>query len=258
MRILPVITFIATACLSFAQQTNTGKVIGKLGQTIDEVAIRASATSKAKVYYKSKKFQYLVINPYKEGWLKVLLQNGRNGYVEADKVARLPYDVRAKGTPDANLPTVASTSRGSTTSRTVANNFSRSGSNAGAKGQMLEYSFQFIGTPYKWGGNSLENGIDCSGFVKNLFGKIGVDLPRTARQQALVGQVVERLEDLQPGDRLYFWDAKRGYIGHTGIFLQFRDDHAFFIHSSSGHKGINTDDLALPRWRRILVAARRD
>lgn len=251
MRILPLVFLTFSACLSFAQ-TATGKVIGKLGQTIDDVAIRASANSKAKVYYKSPKYQYLVINPSKEGWLKVLLQNGRSGYVEADKVARLPYDVRVKDKPDTNTPTVSSGSRN------VTQSFSRSGSNSGAKGQMLEYSFNFIGTPYKWGGNDLENGIDCSGFVKKLFGKIGVDLPRTARQQALVGQVIDRFEDLQPGDRLYFWDAKRGYIGHTGIFLNFRENHAFFIHSSSGHKGVNTDDLALPRWRRILVAARRD
>ena len=252
MRAFLFISALFASCFVSAQ-TTTGKVIGKLGQTIDDVSIRSAASSKARVYYKSKKFQYLVINSYKEGWLKVLLQNGRNGYVEEDKVARLPYDVRVKNQPDAQNPTVASNS-----SRNVASTFSRSGANAGAKGQMLEYSFNFIGTPYKWGGTDLNRGIDCSGFVQKMLGKIGVDLPRTAREQALVGHVVERLEDLQPGDRLYFWDAKRGYIGHTGIFLNFRENHAWFIHSSSGHKGINTDDLALPRWRKILVAARRD
>lgn len=251
MRFLVLTLSLAMASLAMTQ-TPSGKVIGKLGQTIEDVAIRSAATSKAKVYYRSKKYQYLVINStQKQGWLAVLLQNGRQGYVEADKVARLPYDVRVNQKPETDTATVAMNS-----SRTAGSTMSRGGTTA--KRQMLEYSFNFIGTPYKWGGNDLQRGIDCSGFVKKLFGQIGVDLPRTARQQALVGQPIERLEDLQPGDRLYFWDAKRGYIGHTGIFLGFRDDHAFFIHSSSGHKGVNTDDLALTRWRKILVAARRD
>lgn len=240
------------AMAPFTPAANEGKVIGKLGQTISEAPIRASVSSRAKVYYTAKKFQYLVINPSKhQGWLTVLLQNGRSGFIEAEKVARLPYDVRVSAKPDPQAPTVASG-----TERPGTSNLSRGGSPA--KQQMLEYSFNFIGTPYKWGGNDLERGIDCSGFVQKLFGKIGVGLPRTAAEQAHVGIPIERLEYLQPGDRLYFWDSKRGKVGHTGIFLGFRDDHAFFIHSSSGRKGVQTDDLALPKWRRILVAARRD
>lgn len=243
------LALVASLC---SAQTATGRVIGKLGQTIDEAPIRSSMSSKSRVYYKTKKFQYLVINPSKsDGWLTVLLQNGRNGYIEADKVARLPYDVKVKDTPDSRNPTVGSNSRGGLS------NLSR-GASSEAKQQMLEYSFNFIGTPYKWGGDDLKNGIDCSGFVKKLFGKIGVDLPRTASEQALVGIPVTRFEDLQPGDRLYFWENKRGKIGHTGIFLGFRDDHAFFIHSSSGRHGVDTSDLAQPNWRKILVAARRD
>lgn len=251
MRFLLTALTLSAACTALCQ-TTSGKVIGKLGQAIEDVAIRSTASPKARVYYKTKKFQYLVINSSKkEGWLSVLLQNGRSGFVEADKVARLPYDVRVKSKPDSESPTVAMNSRN------AGSMVSRSGGSA-VKQQMLDYSFNFIGTPYKWGGNDLQRGIDCSGFVKKLFGKIGVDLPRTARQQALVGIPIERLEDLQAGDRLYFWDAKRGYIGHTGIFLGFRENRAFFIHSSSGKKGVDTDDLALPKWRKILVAARRD
>lgn len=239
---------------AFSQaQANAGRVIGKLGQTIDEAPIRSAATSKSRVYYKTKKFQYIVINATKhEGWLSVLLQNGRTGFIEADKVARLPYDISVKAQPDNVSPSVAANSR------TGASTNSRSGAGTGAKQQMLEYSFNFIGTRYVWGGTSLENGIDCSAFVQKLFGKIGVNLPRVASDQAMVGRPVERLEDLQPGDRLYFWENKRGKIGHTGIFLGFRENHAFFIHSSSGRHGVQTDDLAQEKWRRILVAARRD
>jgi len=68
-----------------------------------------------------------------------------------------------------------------------------------------------------------------------------------------VGTPVTRLEDLQPGDRLYFWDAKRGMIGHTGIYL----GGGYFVHSSRGHGGVNTDYLGQKKWLNILVAARR-
>lgn len=246
---ISILLFVSSLC----HAETKGQVIGKLGQTIDEAPIRASMSSKSRVYYTTKKFQYIVINAAKsETWLKVLLANGRSGYIEAEKVARLPYDVRVKSQPDASGPTVASN-----TDRPGMSNLSRGTTNT-VKQQMLDYSFNFIGTPYKWGGDDLKNGIDCSGFVKKLFGKIGVDLPRTASEQALVGIPIERFEDLQPGDRLYFWENKRAKIGHTGIFLSFRDDHAFFIHSSSGRHGVQTDDLAQAKWRKILVAARRD
>lgn len=228
-----------------------GIVIGKLGQALEETAIRATPDTKAKSYYTTSKFQYLVINPTKwEKWLAVVLQNGKTGYVLSEKVARLPYDVRQA------TPAPAPRTAGSATSRSGAR-VAVSGSDS--KSQMLQMSFQYVGTPYRWGGNSLTGGIDCSGFVQQLFGKIGVSLPRTAAEQALVGQPVERLEELLPGDRLYFWDAKRGKIGHTGIFLGFQPDGgAFFIHSSTNNKGVDTDDLRFGRWRDILVAVRRD
>lgn len=255
VRSLACLTFALSVCpAAWAQEAvaegtqSQGKVIGKLGQALEETAIRSAPGSKAKVYYTAKAYQYLVIKPTKhEKWLAVLLQNGRDGYILAEKVARLPYDVRASEP--------AARAAGSATSRAG----SRAVQGEGAKAEMLRLSFQYVGTPYRWGGNSLTNGIDCSGFVQQLFGKIGVDLPRTAAEQALVGTPVERLEDLRAGDRLYFWDAKRGKIGHTGIFLgYYADGGAYFIHSSTNNRGVDTDDLRAGKWRQILVAARRD
>jgi cell wall-associated NlpC family hydrolase len=228
-----------------AHAADEGRVIGKLGQAVETAPIRATTSPRSRVYSTAKKFQYLVIQSSdKPGWLRVVLQNGRLGYIHAEAVARLPYDVRVKDTKPA---------------RTGGSLASRGTGGSGLVGNMLNYSFRYIGTPYKWGGESLTSGIDCSAFVQKLFGKIGVDLPRTAAEQALVGTPVERFEHLQPGDRLYFWEERRKKIGHTGIFLGFtQDGRAHFIHSSSGRKGVQTDDLTKPNWRRILVAARRD
>lgn len=229
------------------QDPNT-KTIGKLGQATSETNIYSSMSTSAKVLWKLKSFQYLVVNPTKyDKWTAVLLSNGKTGYVLTEKVAELPYDVQVP-------KNYSVSSRGATPSRSTG----RATGNPTDKQSMLEYSYKYIGTPYVWGGNSLTNGIDCSGFVQQLFGKIGESLPRTAAEQAKVGQAVGRLEDLRPGDRLYFWDNKRGKIGHTGIFLGFfADGGAYFIHSSTTNKGVATDDLREKKWLNMLVAARR-
>lgn len=209
--------------------------LGKLGQATEATKIYRTASTRSTVYYNVKPFEYLVINSYeKEGWLKVLLRNGKHGFIPDDKIARLPYNVTIpKKTKGTGLPT-------------------------GDAKSVLAMSYKYMGTPYKWGGNDLKSGIDCSGFVKELFAQIGVDLPRTAAEQYKVGKAVARIEDLKPGDRLYFWEEKRGLIGHTGIFMGFTaEGGAFFIHSSKGNKGVATDDLREPKWRKLLVAARR-
>lgn len=226
--------------------------IGRLGQSVAETKIYSNMSTKATVLWKLKSYQYLVINDAKyDKWLAVLLQNGKTGYIMKEAVAELPYmveipkDYKFGGTSRSNP-----TSRSGATGRPI--------SNPRDKQEMLEYSYKFIGTKYVWGGNSLTGGIDCSGFVKELFEKIDINLPRTAAEQAKVGQPVTRLEDLQPGDRLYFWDKKRGKIGHTGIFLgYFKDGGAYFIHSSTNNKGVATDDLRNKHWTDMLVGARR-
>ncbi|MFM9872186.1 MAG: C40 family peptidase [Fimbriimonadaceae bacterium] len=259
-KIACLVAVMCVATVSMAQaQANEGNApknpdmieIGRLGQSIAETKIYSNMSTKASVLWKLKSYQYLVINDAKyDKWLAVLLQNGKTGYIMKEAVAELPYMVeipkdykfgRTKQTP---------TSRGGSTGRAI--------SNPKDKQEMLEYSYKFIGTRYVWGGNSLTGGIDCSGFVKELFEKIDINLPRTAAEQAKVGQKVERLEDLQPGDRLYFWDKKRGKIGHTGIFLgYFKDGGAYFIHSSTNNKGVATDDLRNKHWTDMLVGARR-
>jgi cell wall-associated NlpC family hydrolase len=226
----------ALAAPGFAFSQEQGRVaLGKLGQAIEPAKIHQSASAKSKVYYTTKEFEYLVINPYEDtAWVKVLLTNGKHGFIAADSVAKLPYTVTAP----------KQQSRGTTASRDMS--------------KAVEISFEYMGAPYKFGGTNAASGIDCSAFVQDVFEKIGVDLPRTAAEQYKVGTPVTRLEDLQAGDRLYFWDKKRNLIGHTGMFIGWREDGgAYFIHSSSNNKGVATDDLRNTKWRNLLVAARR-
>jgi hypothetical protein len=205
------------------------RVLGKLGQTTVRASIYSSMSASSRVYYQAKPYEYLVLQETaRKPWFRVLMSNGMYGYVHSASVAKLPYLVTTEVSRGSEL--VAS--RGASVARNALN---------------------YIGTPYVWGGNDPTSGIDCSGFVKNLYGQIGVHLPRTAAEQALVGQPVRDLKDLIPGDRLYFWEAKRGRIGHTGIYL----GKGYFVHSSRGHNGVATDYLGSQKWLRILVAARR-
>lgn len=216
------------------------RVLGKLGQTVKETRIYSSASSRSRIYYKVRPYEYLVIKPSRSAkYWSVLLQDGRWGYATKANVAELPYECTTGGTttPTKSAGASGPVSRGTTTSRAEAAN----------------YGLRFTGTPYKWGGNDPNRGIDCSGFVQHIYGTIGINLPRTASEQAKVGQKITRLEHLQPGDRLYFWEKKRNKIGHTGVYL----GNGYFVHSSSGKGGVSTDYLGDPKWLKILVDARR-
>jgi cell wall-associated NlpC family hydrolase len=235
-QVLAVLTLVSSAALSGASETAT--LLGKLGQATSRSQIHASPNSRSRVYYTVEPYEYLVVAPAKErGWAKVLMVNGIYAYVPSKNVAQLPYNIVSKSGQ-------TYTAREGT-GRIVGNQTSR--------GAVADHALNFQGTKYVWGGNDLQNGIDCSGFVKQLYGGIGVSLPRTAAEQAMVGQPVKKLEDLKKGDRLYFWDKKRGKVGHTGIYL----GNGYFVHSSSGKGGVTTDYLGAAKWRNILVAARR-
>lgn len=236
-----------TAALIAAGSAHAEKIVlGKLGQAIERTPIYSRPSTRSHVYYRTGKYQYLVINTASNAaYTKVLMNNGATGYVATDAIAKLPYSVTADTAPARSYNSKSSragslrwtlTSMGSPTTRA----------------EIAQDATMFAGAPYKFGGNNPLTGIDCSAFVKMLYGKIGVDLPRTAAQQVNVGTPVLRLEDLQSGDRLYFWSSKRGMIGHTGIYL----GNGYFVHSSSNNHGVATDYLS-EKWRRILIAARR-
>lgn len=80
---------------------------------------------------------------------------------------------------------------------------------------VISYAEQFVGNPYVWGGTSLTDGADCSGFVQTVYGNFGVDLPRTSREQALVGRRLA-LEEAEPGDLIFY--ERDGEIYHVVIY----------------------------------------
>lgn len=114
-------------------------------------------------------------------------------------------------------------------SQEFANQPSRAGGSVLA-GQILQTAEQHVGTPYRYGGAS-PGGFDCSGFVMYIFSQYGIDLPRTASDQASVGIHIDK-KDLKPGDLVFFNCGGSG-INHAGIY----SGNGYFIHSSSPRSG---------------------
>ena len=102
----------------------------------------------------------------------------------------------------------------------------------GTPGQaVIDYACQFIGNPYVWGGTSLTNGADCSGFVQSVYANFGYSLPRTCTPQLNYGYSVS-FDELQPGDLIGY--AYGGEIGHIAIY----SGNGNIVHASDYSTGI--------------------
>ena len=101
-----------------------------------------------------------------------------------------------------------------------------SASDASLGQQIVDYAVQFVGNPYVWGGTSLTNGCDCSGFVQSVFAHFGINLSRTTYTQQYEGKEVS-YADIQPGDVIY-------YSGHTAIYM----GNNQIVHAANSRDGI--------------------
>jgi cell wall-associated NlpC family hydrolase len=107
------------------------------------------------------------------------------------------------------------------------------------KENLLNIAEPYLNTAYLWGGKSIF-GIDCSGFVQQVYKMLGIVLPRDAYQQATVGESVGFLEEVQLGDLAYFDNAERR-ITHVGIML---NSHQI-IHASGKVRIDNIDNMGI-------------
>ena len=110
----------------------------------------------------------------------------------------------------------------------------------------------FLGVPYRRGGNTVESGFDCSGFVRAMYEKtIGLVLPRRANEQAAATQTIDK-KDLQPGDLVFFNTMKHAF-SHVGIYI----GEGKFIHSPKPGAQVRVEDMGQSYWQRRFDGARR-
>lgn len=114
------------------------------------------------------------------------------------------------------------------------------------------YALSLTETPYRWGGNSLESGFDCSGFVGHVYRtSLKIDLPRTSNELSRVGQPMEKWK-LRPGDLVFFNTRKRAY-SHVGIYV----GEGKFVHAPRTGARIRVESMNENYWNSRYNGARR-
>lgn len=117
---------------------------------------------------------------------------------------------------------------------------------------MTNRALEMLGVHYRRGGSSPENGFDCSGLVQHVVqNALGLNLPRTAREMAKVGERVP-LSDLKPGDLVFFNTMRRAF-SHVGIYL---GDNRF-VHAPSTGGEVRVEDMNTKYWTSRFQGARR-
>ncbi len=118
--------------------------------------------------------------------------------------------------------------------------------------ELVVSAMGFLGVPYQMGGNNVETGFDCSGFVKAMYEQtVGLILPRKAEQQAAATQHIDRTE-LQPGDLVFFNTLRRAF-SHVGIYI----GDGKFIHSPKPGAQVRVESMGVSYWSHRFDGARR-
>lgn len=196
----------------------------------------------------------LVVVEELDGWVKIAIEEG-DGYVSRDYVnlrtdfvhaeskeeeeARLAKEAKAReearaaaratetarAQSQAELQTQKSEANQATINTARSTAASSEGSEIGKS--VINYATQFVGNPYVYGGSSLTNGTDCSGFVMSVYSNFGVSLPHSSSALRSQGYEVGGLENAQPGDIVC-------YSGHVGIYA----GNGQLVHASTSKTGI--------------------
>jgi cell wall-associated NlpC family hydrolase len=120
--------------------------------------------------------------------------------------------------------------------------------------EMVLTAMNFLGVRYRRGGDTAENGFDCSGFTRHVFEmSVGKVLPRRADEQAkTAGLLSVKRDELKPGD-LVFFNTLRRTFSHVGIYV----GEGKFIHAPKPGGEVRVDDMGASYWTRRFTGARR-
>jgi len=115
-------------------------------------------------------------------------------------------------------------------------------------------AMNFLGVPYKRGGNSIDSGFDCSGFTRHIFEKsVGLVLPHRADEQARLSSLMPiKQDELKPGD-LVFFNTMRRTFSHVGIYV----GEGKFIHAPRTGSAVRVEDMREAYWSKRFTGARR-
>jgi cell wall-associated NlpC family hydrolase len=124
--------------------------------------------------------------------------------------------------------------------------------NEGRMNDLVMYAVSLADTPYRYGGDSPDDGFDCSGFVGHVFQhELRLKLPRTSHDLSRIGTLIKTYQ-LQPGDLVFFNTQERSY-SHVGIFI----GEGKFVHAPKSGSRIRVENMNEPYWAKHYNGARR-
>ena len=174
--------------------------------------VRAEKSTEAAVLSQVGNSEAFTVNSVADGWVEISVDDSV-GYISQD------YVTLAQALPTAK--TIEQVKYGDGVSD--------------VRASVVSYALQFVGNRYVWGGTSLENGIDCSGFTMRILGKYGVSLPHSSKAQPSYGTKISASE-AKPGD-LFFYGSGRS-ISHVAIYI----GNGQIVHASNKRDGIKVSN----------------
>lgn len=218
--------------------------------------VRSEPTTEASIIGMVPEADELLVLEETEGWAKVDVEEG-TGWVSKDYVilhsefvqaesreeeeARLAKEAQERKKAQAAAAKAAKKTESAGTSAQTDVSYSvGEGSEMGVA--VAEYALQFLGNPYVWGGSSLTDGTDCSGFVMSVYANFGVSLPHSSASDRTQGYAVDGLANAQPGDLIC-------YSGHVALYI----GNGQIVHASNKKTGIIVSQAD---YRKILAIRR--
>jgi uncharacterized protein YgiM (DUF1202 family) len=177
-------------------------------------------------------------------WYRVELANGTKAWIYAELLRVAP--MAARRVPYTNdIPALPNRSRLANTGPV----------NIPASGDVASYAVQFVGYRYVWGGSSPRSGFDCSGLTSYVYRQFGVNLPRTAAAQfnSRYGAVISSLNNLAPGDLLFYATGRSRGISHVAIYI----GNGQMVHAMSPAYGVQISSIWGSYWTSRFVGALR-
>ena len=203
--------------------------------TTDVLNVRVEPNTDSKIWTQIVKDERYPVVDQQDGWVQIDL-----GSVDAEDGSQDGDDKAYISTRDNNVEVRYALNEAIkfTPAKDSSSGASSDGSGSSTKqsrrSQLVNYALQFVGNRYVWGGTSLTNGVDCSGFTMRVMEKFGVSLPHYSGSQAQMGKKVTSAT-MKPGD-LIFYAGSNGKVNHVAIYI----GNGRIVHAASRRSGIKT------------------
>lgn len=202
--------------------------------TTDVLNVRVEPNTDSKIWTQIVKDERYPVVDQQDGWVQIDLGSvdAEDGSQDGDEKAYISTrdnNVEVRYALNEAIKFTPAKDNGSSSSKNGS-----SGAKQSRRSQLVNYALQFVGNRYVWGGTSLTNGVDCSGFTMRVMEKFGVSLPHYSGSQAQMGKKVSSA-NMQPGD-LIFYAGSNGKVNHVAIYI----GNGRIVHAASRRSGIKT------------------